>query len=372
MNQKKSKFHTLKEFYQLYTSGLSRDEVERLLKRESLDVLSYYKRGAVSKNSAEDNFPKRQLLVVKEIFLSFVLKLTPARRLFYGMAVILFIFALFISNLFYGLIAFLILNLLLAFELADKMVSKDELEIARNIQLGLQPEKNPEIKGLEIAVFYQPAREVGGDYYDFIQLDDHRIALIVGDVSGKGMPAALYAVRLQGLFELLAKNQASPKQMLVRINDVIAQRLKKNYFITAVIAIFDTKEKKLHLARAGHNPPIYFKSATKEIVWLKPSGIGIGLNKNSNFDNEMSEKSIDISEGDLFLFYTDGITEARNGLKVEFGEERLGKIVAEEAHLSAEEFKDKLVTQLNHFVKKAFWEDDATIVVIKAGEVMSL
>ena len=364
MNQKKNKFHGLKEFYQLYTSGLSRSEIERLLKRESLEVLSYYKK-AVSKGSAEDNFPKRKLLVVKEIFLSFVLKLTPARRLFYGLAFILFIIAVFISNWFYGVIAFLILNLLLAFELADKMVSKDELEIARNIQLGLQPEKNPEVKGLEIATFYQPAGEVGGDYYDVIQLNAHRIALIVGDVSGKGMPAALYAVRLQGLFELLAQSQVSPKEMLVRMNDVMAQRLKKNYFITATSAIFDTKEKKLYLARAGHNPAIYFKSETKKTVWLKPPGIGIGLNKNSNFDKELIQKTIDISAGDLFLFYTDGITEARNGLKTQFGEERLTKIVAEDAHLSADEFKDKLVANLNLFVKKALLDDDATFVVIK-------
>ena len=101
-------------------------------------------------------------------------------------------------------------------------------------------------------------------------------------------------------------------------------------------------------------------------MWLKPPGIGIGLNKNSNFDEELIEKTIDISAGDLFLFYTDGITEARNDLKAEFGEERLAKIVAEAAHLSADEFKDKLVTNLNHFVEKALLDDDATFVVIKA------
>ncbi|MFQ5823170.1 MAG: PP2C family protein-serine/threonine phosphatase [bacterium] len=365
--RKKSKWESLKEFYQLYTSGLNRSEVERLLKRDTVDVFSYYKRGirSTKKVIAQDKFPKKQLQVAKDIFLSFLMKLTPARRFFYGIAFVLFILALGVSNWSYALFVFLILNFLLALELADKLVAKDELEIARDIQISLQPEKMPHIKGLDISTYYQPAKEVGGDYYDLIKIDDHKLVVIVGDVSGKGMPAALYAVKLQGLVELLAKNRNSPKQILEEINEIITHRLKKQFFITAVVAIFDLKEKTLRLARAGHNPPMYFKSLTNQAVWLNPKGIGIGLEKNPNFKSKLNEKVVSVTPGDLFVFYTDGVTEVMNGAKVEFGEIRLGKFVIENAHLDVELFKEKLVEKLKGFAQKALLDDDATVVVVK-------
>ena len=365
--KKKSRWESIKDFYHLYTSGLNRYEIERLLKRESFDVFSYYKRGVNSAKESEKKkqFPFNQLDAFKEIFISFVLKLTPARRLFYGVAVLLFLFAMLSRNWNYGLIAFLLINLLLAFELADKMVAKDDLEIARDIQIGLQPENDPEIDGVDVAAFSQPAKEVGGDYYDLIKLDEHRFAVIVADVSGKGLPAALYAVKLQGLVELAVKNFDSPKKMLVGINEIITQRLRKQYFITAVLAVFDLKAKKLFLARAGHAPPLFFKAEKKKAVWLNPKGVGIGLSNNSNFSKEMSEKVVDISDEDLFLFYTDGITEAMNRSKKQFGENRLAKLISENAHLSAKELIDTLTGSLNYFVQKAFLDDDATMVAVK-------
>ncbi len=330
-------------------------------------MFSYYKRDALTKNGSriDENFSGRQLRVIKEIFLSFVMKLTPARRLFYGIAFLLFLFALLAANWTYALLAFVVLNLLLAFELADKMLAKDELEIAREIQLDLQPREDALIEGLEIASFYHPAKEVGGDYYDFIKINDHKVAIILGDVSGKGMPAALYAVKFQGLMELLVKKSHSLKDALGGINEAILHRLKKRYFITTVVAVFDLENKCVSLARAGHNPPLFYKSRTKELVWLKPSGIGIGLEPNPNFVDKLNEKTIPITKGDLFLFYTDGVTEAMNGAKVEFGERRLGSVVAQNAHLDAVAIKDKLVTDLNGFVQRALLDDDATMVVVK-------
>jgi sigma-B regulation protein RsbU (phosphoserine phosphatase) len=368
--RKKSKWESLKEFYQLYTSGLSTSEIERLLKRETVDVFSYYKRGigSTEKTTARDKLPKKPLRVAKAIFLSFLMKLTPARRLFYGVAFVLFAFALIVSNWSHAIFAFLILNFLLALELADKLVAKDELEIARDIQIGLQPEQNPQIKGLDIATYYQPAKEVGGDYYDFLKIDGHKLVVIVGDVSGKGMPAALYAVKLQGLVELLAEKLDSPKQILEEINKIMILRLKKKYFITAVVAVLDLKNKTMRLARAGHNPPLYFNAITEKAIWLKPNGIGIGLENNPNFKDKLNEKRIALASGDLFLFYTDGVTEVMNRAKVEFGEARLGKFVLENAHLDAEEFKNKLVEKINGFSKKALLDDDATLVVVKIKE----
>ena len=135
--------------------------------------------------------------------------------------------------------------------------------------------------------------------------------------------------------------------------------------ISALYEVFDLKAKKLFLARAGHSPPIFFKAEKNEAVWLNPKGVGIGLSNNSNFSKEMSEKVVDISDEDLFLFYTDGITEAMNGSKKQFGENRLAKLISENAHLSAKELIDKLTGSLNYFVQKAFLDDDATMVAVK-------
>ena len=118
---------------------------------------------------------------------------------------------------------------------------------------------------------------MGSDYYDFFQNGDDRLTLILGDVSGKGMPAALYAMKLQGLFELLGKTDAGPKEMLVEMNSVFSQRMRNNYFITALVGVLDFEKKQLSIARAGHNLPLYFHAATGETTWLNPNGLGIGM-----------------------------------------------------------------------------------------------
>ena len=203
-----------------------------------MDVFSYYrsKSGNTGHAAAEDPLPKKQLLFVWELFVSFILNLTPARRLFYGIACALCVVALITGLWPYAVIAIIIFNLLIAFELADRMLAKDELEIARQIQVGLQPDESPSFPGVDIAVLYRPAKEVGGDYYDILPVDEQRFNLMLGDVSGKGLPAALYAVKLQGLFELLSEKQARPEMILSGINAIMARRLKKQFFITAIAA----------------------------------------------------------------------------------------------------------------------------------------
>ncbi len=361
--RKTSRWQSLKNFYHLYTTGLNHSEIERLLKRESVDVFSYYKGNSTA--SATKGFPFKQLEVVKEIFISFVMKLTPARRMFYGVALLLFIFAVATVKWSYAVLAFALVNILLAFELADKMLAKDELEIAREIQANLAPDEDLVVPGVEIAAFAQPAREVGGDYYDFIQLDDQRLAIIVGDVSGKGIPAALYATKLQTLFETLTPLYDSPKDILISINRSISLRLNKKFFMTAVLAIIDLEQRSLKLARAGHNPPIFRRSGKKEPSLLKPAGIGIGLDKGSVFEKELREKNIELQVGDILVFYTDGITEAMNERKEQFEEMRLAGLVADMGEAGAAEIKDNIVRNLHGFCNRAFLDDDATLVVLK-------
>ena len=372
---KKSGFEAVKEFYRLYTTGLSRAEIERLLKQESLDIFSYYKATVNGRPVANDRVPAsagdtwvdvlaRQSKVVLRIFLSFVLKLTPARRLFYGVAILLFGFALVVSSLFYAFIAFLLVNSLLAFELADKLLAKDELEIAREIQLSLQPEL-PVVPGVQLSAFYRPAKEVGGDFYDLIRLGDNRVAVVLGDVSGKGLPAALYAVKLQGYFELMLGKTASPKEMLTAINELVSRRLKRQFFITSLVAIVDRENSNVQLARAGHNPMLHYSRPGRKTDQLTPRGCGLGLQPNQQFAEEIEDCSVQLAEGDVLVFYTDGITEAMNASRVQFGEERLAGLVSSHAGHSAEEIKNAIITSLTAFVQRAFFDDDAALIVLK-------
>ena len=352
---------------QTYGKGLNREELESFLTREAFQTFSFYRRDVDSRS--KNGPPKKVdngLTVAKNLFLTFLLKLTPARRLFYAMALVLFVWGLFEVEWWWKIgSAFVILNVLLAMELADKLLTKNELEVARAIQFSLQPDQHPCIEQLAIASHFQPASDVGGDYYDFFQAGDDRLTLILGDVSGKGMPAALYAMKLQGLFELLGKTDASPKEMLIEMNDVFSERMRKNYFITALVGVMDFKNKQLSIARAGHNLPLYFHAATGETTWLNPNGLGIGMAQNGVFSRVMEEMTVPLEGGDVILFYTDGITEAMNRSDEIFGYRRLEEIVTRSAHLGADAIKEGVLSGLTEFTRGAPLADNVTLVVAK-------
>jgi sigma-B regulation protein RsbU (phosphoserine phosphatase) len=353
-----------------YGDGMSSKEIESFFKRDTVQAYEFYRREKETK--AAEPLPKnefeRALFMARDVFLSFLMKLTPARRLFYVGAMVMFLWGLVDMSLLKLGIAFVVLNFLLAFELADKLLAKDELEIARLIQFSLQPEEHPQMTRLRIASYYQPAREVGGDYYDFALLGENRFTLILGDVSGKGMPAALYAMKLQALFELLGKTRIGPKDMLVEMNEVMCEKIRRNYFITAVVGVMDFEANRLSLARAGHNLPLHFSAATETTQWLNPKGLGIGMKKNPDFGSILEETTLALGNEDLLLFYTDGITEAMNRQDKEFGCERLEKILKEHAHLNVEDIKDRLLWHVNKFTEGVPMADDATMVIAKVTE----
>jgi phosphoserine phosphatase RsbU/P len=206
-----SKIRRVRNFFRLYTTGLNRQEVERLLKKDALSALTYYK----DKTTLKDSPPgkrslKSRIRVFKEIFLSFVMQLTPARRLFYGISFAGFFIGLITAHGLWILSAFIILNLLLALELAYKLTTRDELEIAREIQISLEPEKLPEFPGLSVSFSSQPAKIVGGDFFNVVKRNGNQMLSIVGDVAGKGIPAALYAAHIQSMFESLSEQSTSP------------------------------------------------------------------------------------------------------------------------------------------------------------------
>jgi len=357
--------------YQLirtYGEGMVPKDLETSLKQDTAQAYAFYTRD--QEKPPEKELPRkdqaeRTLILARDLFLSFLMKLTPVRRLLYVISTVTFVWALVNSSWWLGVGAFVILNFLLALELADKLVTKDELEIARSIQLSLQPEQKPELKRLKLSCHYQPAKEVGGDYYDFASMGDERFTIIIGDVSGKGMPAALYAMKLQALFELLGKTSIGPREMLVEMNEVICEKIRRNYFITAVVGIVDFEENKLTLARAGHNLPLHFSSTTGATSWLNPPGLGIGMRKNPDFGDILEQTTVSLCADDLLLFYTDGITEAMNRQDQEFGTERLERILLENAHRDVDEIKERLLWHLAKFTAGAPMADDATLVIAR-------
>jgi serine phosphatase RsbU (regulator of sigma subunit) len=362
----KKKIEKIQDFYRLYTTGLNRQEVERLLKKDTLQALTYYKEKTTLKTKPQEirSF-KTTVKVVKEIFLSFLMQLTPARRLFYGISVVGFVIGLLSPDWVWITASFIVLNLLLALELADKLTTRDELEIAREIQIGLQPEQIPEIPGLSIFSFSQPAKIVGGDFFNIVKRNDDQMLSIVGDVAGKGIPAALYAAHIQSMFESLSEQNASPAMILNGLNQLISRRLREGDFITAVIAFFEFGEKSLTIARAGHNWPLYYCSQTKTIAPLKPKGMCLGLDDTMGFSSGLEEKTMPIKSGDVLLLYSDGIPEAMNSKNHLFELSRLESALKESANFTAEKIVERINHRLGEFVQSEEFHDDVTMVAVK-------
>jgi len=356
----------VQEFFYLYTSGLNHREIEQLLKKDALDTYTYLK----SRTGLAEQAPKRRSLksllwIGKEIFVSFMMQLTPARRFFYGLAVVGFLAGLFRFDLFYILASFIILNLLLAVELVDKLTTRDELEIARQIQLSLQPVKIPESPLLSIAAYSQPAKVVGGDFFDIVQPGNDRLIGIIGDVADKGISAALYAAYTQSMLQSFSQTGISPSAIFKNVNDLICKRMREGDFITAAIAVFDLNEKSVTIARAGHNWPLYYCADTRTITELKPKGISIGMFENIYFSERLEEQKIYFKPGDLLLLYSDGITEAANPENQIFDVSGLKSALAESARESSPILIDRINAALRSFVKTDELQDDATMVAIK-------
>jgi sigma-B regulation protein RsbU (phosphoserine phosphatase) len=242
---------------------------------------------------------------------------------------------------------------------------KRELEIARKVQLSFLPKRTPEVPQLNIATVCIPATEVGGDYYDFIPLDNHRLGVVIGDVSGKGISAAFHMTLTKGFLKSQAKDVVSPRDVLIRLNELFYENVDRGTFISMIYGIIDIKEKSFTFARAGHNPIIIRSSAFDNIDDLCPKGIALGLEKGPIFSSIIEEQKVGIRSGDIFIFYTDGVSEAMNKEKSEFGEHRLQHILRNHHHLLADDLVKIIQQRVNDFVGNTPQHDDLTMIIIK-------
>ena len=258
---------------------------------------------------------------------------------------------------------------------AEKKRLEEELRIAREIQMSLLPQGPLLMPGLSVTALCVPAREVGGDYYDFFPIADHRIGVLIADVSGKGTSAALYMAELKGLMLSLSQIHTSPRDLMITANRIIAENLDARSFITMTYAVIDLREQTMTYARAGHTPLMYLPgpgcSAPRRIQVLAPDGLVLGLKLDSGemFERLLEESTIRLNAGDLFVFYTDGISEAMNEGDDCFGESRLSLLVEEHADLPSAELRERILRDIEAFVGSAPQHDDMTMILLKIDEV---
>ena len=247
----------------------------------------------------------------------------------------------------------------------EKERMEEDLRVARNIQMSLLPQEYVEIEGLKIAAVCLPANEMGGDYYDLLPLANHRLGVLIADVSGKGTSAALYMAELKGLILSLSRNHDSPKDLLIELNEILAPNLDRRSFVTMTYAIIDSQKRTLRVARAGHNPLIHFDGRTGQTRLLSPPGLALGFDSGDRFKAIIQEVELPLVHGDTFLFFTDGISEAMNGASELFGESRLADLLKHASELSSDDLKERILHEVRVFAAGESPHDDMTMVIVK-------
>ncbi|MFH1379626.1 MAG: SpoIIE family protein phosphatase [bacterium] len=240
---------------------------------------------------------------------------------------------------------------------------KHELQIAQQIQASLLPREFPKVEGADVQAFYRAAKEVGGDYFDFINISPTQIGFVIADVSGKGVPGSLGMVVTRSIFRMQALTGGTAGEVLTRTNELVYQEIKRGIFVTIFYAILDIPLKRLNCASAGHNPPVLFH---KEMTsWIKLDGLALGVDKGPIFNKTLKENTIQLTPGDIFLMYTDGVSEAMNLKSEEFGENRLASIVRRAGSLPLAECLKLVQKEIEQFVGNVPQSDDITIVGLK-------
>lgn len=257
-------------------------------------------------------------------------------------------------------------NSMLLEQSIEKERLEKELDVAREIQRKILPEKNPQLKGISISSVFIPAFEVGGDYYDFFKLDNNKIGFIIADVSGKGISAAFIMAEIKGIFESLCKTLSRPKEILVNANEILLTTLDKKTFVSAAFGVLDLNENTLRLARAGHCPLLMVRDGIA--TNLKPSGIALGISESDFFSETLEEISLDLKEQDILVLYTDGITEAKNSNLEDFGDSKFENIILENSRSEPDEISSCVIQQVTLFSQSLAQYDDITLVIFKLNK----
>ena len=312
---------------------------------------------------------KRVFKLVGWTLKSLLAKLTPGRRLALFASIVMCILgrvrlplgdAVLSANL--RVWAYLFVFLVLMLEMKDKLLARDEIEIARQVQLALLPARHPQPEGWSLWSFMQPANDVGADLVDYIVLPDERLGVVLGDVAGKGLGAALLTAKLQATLRALVPGCPSLSELGGQMNEVVHKDGIDNRFVTLFYLELRAASGRLRYLNAGHNPPFVLREKTTQS--LPASAIPLGMMAGTAY----TEGELTLEPGDLLVIYSDGLTEARNSQDEEFGADRLQAMLPRLRGLTAEECVRFIIGEVNVFLGRERPHDDLSLVVLtRAG-----
>jgi len=312
---------------------------------------------------------RQPLHVAKQFFWALLLKLTPARRILLLAALVMLIFSgIKVLDIRFEFLAAAVFLLLLSLELADKVTMKRDLEIAREIQTWLVPSSPPEVPGAEIAFASRPQNSVAGDYYDAFfattaATDGGKLMLVIADVAGKSIPAALLMATLQASLRTIAGEGASLADLVLRLNRyACAHSLDGRRFTTAVLAEYEPATRRLSYVNAGHNAPI-LRRANGDMEKLDIGGVPLGIQSAAAYETSVK----DLRPGDALIFFTDGVVEAFDESGQEFGDARWLAAIRGLPEISAQESLQFLMTGVDAFVGATRQSDDITCMIFRAN-----
>lgn len=243
--------------------------------------------------------------------------------------------------------------------------TEEERQQARDVQAKLLPSEVPKCAGMDIATFSRFSRDVGGDYYDFIRLPRGRIGVMIADVSGKGVPAAMVMIMFRSIFRLVAANDHAPAETLLRTNKLLTRDLLREMFVSALYGVIDPTEHTFTLVNAGHYPPLLCRSRLSGTRAVNIRGPAIGLLDAERFSKLLQQKTLRIESGDCLCLYTDGITEAKNLLGEQFGYRPLARALRDSAARPAQEIIRHIITAVDDFQENAPQHDDLTLIILR-------
>ena len=318
-------------FLKAYTQGLNTTDLGRLFTRDTPDAYRFFSRGIDFDELQKLPWHKRVVRATRMLFLAFTLRLTPARRLIYGISLVTTLVGLmelyremhfllvphpaFAPGTLWLLMGFLLVNLLVLLEVADRLSLKNDLEIARQIQQAMLPRGAFQAAGLEAFGMTRPANTVGGDFYDILPLPDGKVLLALGDVAGKGSPAALLMALLLAMLRTLVDEGCQGADLAARLNTQIVKHAPGSRFITLFIAVLDPATGDLRYVNAGQNPPL-LRRGNGAYDQLREGGMALGMFAEATY----KEGHTTMHAGDVIVMYSDGVTEAEDGSGQPFDE----------------------------------------------------
>jgi len=337
------------DFFETYTRDLRADDFQRLFTRETPEAWHFFAKAIKADELSNLPWHVRAAEYARRAFLAFTLRLSPARRAIYGIALFMAFIGLF--KLFAGFViirvpvipavmslpipgfgwqdgtmwlagGFLVLNLLILLEVADRLTLKKDLEVAREIQQAMLPRELYAATGIEAFGMTRPANTVGGDLYDVILRPDGRIVLALGDVAGKGSPAALLMALVVAMLRVLVDEQLRPAELAERLNLQVSRHAPSSRFVTMVVGLYEPETGRLDFVNAGQNPPM-LRRASGRVERLTEGGIALGMFDQARYQ----EGSMTLEAGDVLVLFSDGVTEAENASGVAFDDAGLELVI---------------------------------------------